>query len=757
MVNGATNSAFLNLGDLDVWSFVGTVGDSNVLRVTASTFNPWIRLYDPTGDLVGEAVSPRFDTRSLNLIYEITKEPGIYTVVISSTTGGYSSAYTFKQSRWAPDLLVPETQSIDEGGTLNVSISAQDPDEPSKPLQFKLLSAPPGVNFQMAGATNATLSWATSEADGPSTNVVVASVTDVVNGRTFTRTNEFTVIVREINVAPQLTVPANQVIDELTPLNVSASATDVDLPPNPLSFSLVDQPAGMTIGASSGAISWTPSEAQGPSVNTITVVVTDDSPFAVNAQHLSTTNQFTVTVHEVNLPPKLTVSAAQAVDELKLLNVSASATDPDLPLNTLTFSLITPPEGMKINPATGAITWTPTEAQGAGSYTVTVEVRDNGLPPLSATASFPVVVNEVNLAPTLPTQIGHTIDELTPLTVVNTGADADMPANTLAYALVSPPTGATISATGVITWTPTEAQGATTNIFTTVVTDNGLPSLSATNAFTVVVREINSAPVLTVPGTQTIDELTPLKVSASAADSDVPPNALTYALVSPPEGMKIDAATGAITWIPTEAQGPSTNVIQVTLTDNNPAASVSPQLSVAASFTVIVNEVNVAPKIEAIADQSLHFGTLLSIKSVASDADLPANTLLFSLEESLPGLTIDSSTGAVSWTPTQAQVGTPTLTVRVSDNGSTALSATASFKVNVAGEGSQLSVELLPGGLAQISASGDAGHDYELQRSLDLVKWDKLIEFRLTGATYPYIDPESRTGLLGFYRIKLVR
>jgi hypothetical protein len=93
----------------------------------------------------------------------------------------------------------------------------------------------------------------------------------------------------------------------------------------------------MIIDANTGAISWTPTEAQGPSTYTITVVVTDDSPSAANAQHLSATNSFNVVVREVNLPPQLTVPGNQVIDELKPLNVSASVTDPDLPPNTSLF------------------------------------------------------------------------------------------------------------------------------------------------------------------------------------------------------------------------------------------------------------------------------------------------------------------------------------------------------------------------------------------------------------------------------------
>src|SRR5437660_124586 len=146
---------------------------------------------------------------------------------------------------------------------------------------------------------------------------------------------------------------------EQTTLNVSASATDADLPANSLTFALVSAPLGMSINPASGAISWTPSEAQGPSTNVVSVSVTDNGVPA-----LSVTNSFTVTVTEVNLAPVLSVPADQTIDEQTTLSVSASATDADLPANTLSFALVSAPTGMTINPASGAISWTPSEAQG---------------------------------------------------------------------------------------------------------------------------------------------------------------------------------------------------------------------------------------------------------------------------------------------------------------------------------------------------------------------------------------------------------
>src|SRR5439155_1790089 len=91
--------------------------------------------------------------------------------------------------------------------------------------------------------------------------------------------------------------------------------------------------------------------------------------------------------------------------------------------------------------------------------------------------------------------------------------------NTLTFSLLSGPPGVNLdSATGLLTWTPTEAQGPSTNLITVRVTDNGTPALNDTKSFTVVVTEINSAPALTVPPDQTISELSTLTVTNTASD-----------------------------------------------------------------------------------------------------------------------------------------------------------------------------------------------------------------------------------------------
>jgi hypothetical protein len=484
-------------------------------------------------------------------------------------------------------------------------------------------------------------------------------------------TNSFTVTVNEVNSAPVLPGQSDRTIAELTTLTLTNTATEADLPANVLTYQLLSSPTGASISPS-GVISWTPGEGQGPSTATFTTVVTDNGTPA-----LSATNRFTVTVNEVNSAPVLPGQSDRTITELTTLTVTNTATDGDLPANVLTYQLVSPPAGASIN-ASGLISWTPGEGQGPSTATFTTIVTDNGTPALSATNSFTVTVNEMNISPVLPAQADRTIQELTTLSVTNTATDPDLPADVLSYQVLSPPAGASISASGVISWTPSESQGPSTATFTTIVTDDRTPPLSNTNSFTVVVNEANSPPVVNVPNDQTIDELATLVLTNTATDPDLPANTLTFSLISAPSGMSLDSTTGLLTWTPTEVDGPSTNQITVRATDNG-----SPPLSDTNSFTVFVKEVNSPPVLGPISNRVASLGVQLIITNFATDSDMPANLLTFSLDPAAPaGAEINPTNGLFTWTPTTEQVpSTNFVTVLVTDNDAPGLSDAQSFTI----------------------------------------------------------------------------
>jgi probable HAF family extracellular repeat protein len=91
---------------------------------------------------------------------------------------------------------------------------------------------------------------------------------------------------------------------------------------------------------------------------------------------------FRVQLKAAPRPPVLAPIGAQQVNEDTRLTFQASASDPDSATSALRFSLApadaaTPlPAGVTIDPLTGDFAWTPTEAQGPGTYYLNVFVRD---------------------------------------------------------------------------------------------------------------------------------------------------------------------------------------------------------------------------------------------------------------------------------------------------------------------------------------------------------------------------------------------
>ncbi len=101
---------------------------------------------------------------------------------------------------------------------------------------------------------------------------------------------------------------------------------------------------------------------------------------------------FTITAG--NTAPTITTIPTQNINEEAPFVYNATANDPDSG-QTKTWSLDSGPNGLAINPSTGQITWTPTEAQGPNNYSVTIRVTDNGSPNLSDTETFTINVAEV--------------------------------------------------------------------------------------------------------------------------------------------------------------------------------------------------------------------------------------------------------------------------------------------------------------------------------------------------------------------------
>jgi hypothetical protein len=451
----------------------------------------------------------------------------------------------------------------------------------------------------------------------------------------------------QVNTPPVLNPIGPKTVNELSTLSFTATATDPDVPPQTLTFSLGSgAPSGASI-MSGGAFSWTPTEAQGPGVYNINITVSDG--VATDYEVIA------VTVNEVNQPPMLNTIGNKNVNELTILSFTATASDSDIPSQTLTFSLGSgAPSGASITSG-GAFSWTPTEAQGPGVYNINVTVSDSVAIDYEIIA---VTVYEVNVAPVLNPIGPKSINELSTLSFTAVASDSDVPVQTLTFSLgPGAPSSASITSGGAFSWTPTEAQGPGVYNINITVSD-GLAIDYEIIAVTV--YEVNVAPVLNPIGPKSINELSTLSFTATASDSDLPAQTLTFSLGSgAPSGASITSA-GAFSWTPTEAQGPGVYNINITVSDG-----VAIDYEV---ITVTVYEVNTPPVLGPIGPKSVVEENTLSFTATASDSDLPAQTLTFSLGSGAPSGASITSGGAFSWTPTEAQgPGSYVIRIIVSD------------------------------------------------------------------------------------------
>ena len=105
------------------------------------------------------------------------------------------------------------------------------------------------------------------------------------------------------NQPPVLAAIPNQSIMAGRTLLVTNLASDPNIPPLPLTFSLLNPPAGASINTNSGLFTWRPTMAQSPSTQTVAVVVSDNG-----VPPLSATQSFAVTVIQPAFPVLSAVS-----------------------------------------------------------------------------------------------------------------------------------------------------------------------------------------------------------------------------------------------------------------------------------------------------------------------------------------------------------------------------------------------------------------------------------------------------------------
>jgi hypothetical protein len=340
---------------------------------------------------------------------------------------------------------------------------------------------------------------ATSDGGSLYTDGVPAGGTDAFGGAVLVGTPGAPVIASRAATGtdrnPTLAPPANQTRSEGASVNLTATASDPDLS-DVVTISASGYPPGLTFSAANGnpasaTVSGTlapGSSAQSPYL--IKWCAGDGSTGQAGAASVLTVNNGANAVPSISAPANVTSNEGTAV------NIAASATDPDAS-NTLTITQVGKPADLSFlsapgpSPRTASINGTPSCDDGNGNptiYNIVWTVTD-GVGGSASTSTF-LYVNDVLQVPqiTAPTSVTHPIQSFIE---VDISAASCMGISSLTANLSALPMGnnAVFSAggtnagpntRGVLTWTPSMADGGDYDVSFTAV--NGFATMSVTTA-----------------------------------------------------------------------------------------------------------------------------------------------------------------------------------------------------------------------------------------------------------------------------------
>ncbi|MBT3011097.1 MAG: putative Ig domain-containing protein [Candidatus Thiodiazotropha sp. (ex Lucina pensylvanica)] len=247
-----------------------------------------------------------------------------------------------------------------------------------------------------------------------------------------------------VNQAPQIVSTPVISATESQAYQYDVDATD----PNAgdvITYALVTAPTGMVIDAATGVIAWTPGETD---IGTAQVSIRVQDQAGAEA-----TQTYTIDVAFFNDPPAITSAAITTAIEGEDYRYDVETTDPDVG-DTLSYSLVTAPQGMTIDGVSGLVEWIP-DNQQLGDNLIEVMVADAG--GLSDTQSFTIVVTGLNVAPIITSAPVITATESAVYHYDVEAVDSD--GDPISYALLSAPSGMAIDPqTGLISWVPDEPQ-----------------------------------------------------------------------------------------------------------------------------------------------------------------------------------------------------------------------------------------------------------------------------------------------------------
>ena len=346
----------------------------------------------------------------------------------------------------SPSLSPVDAQTVDELQPVTIQLQASDPDI-GDALTFGALGLPPGATL---GSANGLFQWTPNahQGDGPAGRheyPITFTVTDLAQ---VTSSQSVTITVLNRNHAPVFTTVSPRTMAEGQLLTLTLDVHDPD--DDPITVSAPDLPSGATFDAASRRFEWTPTFLQGR-------VEPYVARFQATDGELTGTLELSITVTNVNRPPRFVDLNDQVVDEGQTLQFIVTVEDADG--DPLTVSTVGPlPPGAVFDPATRQFQWTADFSQ-AGQYPVTFQATD-GIDTVRQTIHVGAV--NVNRSPVLTPVGDRSIREGDLLQFAIQVSDPD--GDPLTVSVVPLPTGAQVLHQGqafLFQWVPDQNQQGT--------------------------------------------------------------------------------------------------------------------------------------------------------------------------------------------------------------------------------------------------------------------------------------------------------
>lgn len=374
--------------------------------------------------------------------------------------------------------------------------------------------------------------------------------------------------------------------------------------------------------------------------------------------------------------------------------------------DALTFSVSALPSWLTFNPRTGSLSGSPAEDDVGTSAMIVISVSDGEasavLPGFSITvaaASPPVEppppqpIPPANTAPRISGTPATSVQATASYNFTPAATDAETP-QSLTFSITNKPAWASFStATGKLSGTPSAGQAGTYGNIVIKVSDGALSA--ALPAFSITVTPApNRAPSITGAPPATATAGTAYSFLPSASDPDG--QTLTYTISNKPAWASFSSSTGRLSGTPGDNHVGTTSGIVITVSDGALTASLGPF-----SITVAARP-NRAPTITGTPTTTAIAGTAYSFQPSASDPD--GQTLSYTITNKPTWASFNATTGRLSGTPGDNNVGTTSGIVITASDGTLSASLPA-FSITVARANRAPSISGTPSTTATVGAT----------------------------------------------------